>query len=399
MAGSESRIMVGRGPNGEPLVVSLDATGAMNTAAGATIGAVTIADGADVAQGALADVEVAAVGPASVIAILKRLRTLLTPPVAVGIAAAQVAAGAMLDGSDSTQGFLADAPVITDVAGTISGKLRGLVKWAFERMPASLGQKTKLLSLPVTLASDEDALAVTGTFFPVTQPVSLAVAPSTPVTGPIDIEVGGVPPQLDDTDKIAVSLYGKDSAAGDKELSVSGAGNLEVIASGPFTAVLSADAIAASTMYQIIDLSDAANYPHTATNQLILKRIRLNCEKDTIGIFRVKVGIVIENDGTDGSATWLHTFHLEANGNPTDGTDRFAQEHTFNLDCQVSAGALVNYVSNDVLAANALLKNDVARTSPVGTGNPGAGDLMVYVEEITDGGTIDVTISADYDTV
>jgi len=126
------------------------------------------------------------------------------------------------DGGDVTQGANADAAITSDLAGTLSGKIRGLVKWAYERMPASLGQKTKLLSLPVTLASDEDALAVTGAFFQVTQPVSLAVAPSTPVTGPIDIEVGGVPPQLDDTDKIAVSVYGEDAAAGDTPLHVDG---------------------------------------------------------------------------------------------------------------------------------------------------------------------------------
>jgi len=80
-------------------------------------------------------------------------------------------AGAIVDGGDVTQGTTTDAVIVTDAAGTVSGKLRGLVKWAFERMPASLGQKTKGASLPVTLASDEDALAVTGTFWQTTQPV------------------------------------------------------------------------------------------------------------------------------------------------------------------------------------------------------------------------------------
>jgi len=55
-------------------------------------------------------------------------------------------------------------------------------------------------------------------------------------------------------------------------------------------------------------------------------------------------------------------------------------------------------VSNEQLANDALLKNDVARTSPVGTANPAVGDLMVYVEEVTDGGTLDFVISADYNT-
>lgn len=68
----------------------------------------------------------------------------------------RIAAGGSVD-----IGAVADAAVVTDTTGSLSGKLRGLVKWAFERMPASLGQKAKAASLPVVIASDQDALAVT----------------------------------------------------------------------------------------------------------------------------------------------------------------------------------------------------------------------------------------------
>jgi len=67
------------------------------------------------------------------------------------------------NGANVPLGSTADAAVITDTTGTVSGKLRGLVKWAFERMPASLGQKTKSASLPVTLASDEDTVNTAAT--------------------------------------------------------------------------------------------------------------------------------------------------------------------------------------------------------------------------------------------
>lgn len=62
-----------------------------------------------------------------------------------------IAAGASAD-----IGAVADAAVITDANGSLSGKLRGLVKIFAERFPASLGQKTKANSLAVTLASDSD---------------------------------------------------------------------------------------------------------------------------------------------------------------------------------------------------------------------------------------------------
>lgn len=66
------------------------------------------------------------------------------------------------DGADVAEGATTDAAVVTDTTGTISGKLRGLVKWAFERMPASLGQKTMAASLPVVVASDQSAVPVSG---------------------------------------------------------------------------------------------------------------------------------------------------------------------------------------------------------------------------------------------
>ena len=57
--------------------------------------------------------------------------------------------------ASTAEGATTDAAVITDADGTLSAKLRGLVKWAFERMPASLGQKAMAASLPVVLASDQ----------------------------------------------------------------------------------------------------------------------------------------------------------------------------------------------------------------------------------------------------
>lgn len=64
-------------------------------------------------------------------------------------------AATIADGADVAEGATSDAAVVTDTTGTVSGKLRGLVKWAFERMPASLGSKTSANSLPVVVASDQ----------------------------------------------------------------------------------------------------------------------------------------------------------------------------------------------------------------------------------------------------
>jgi hypothetical protein len=57
--------------------------------------------------------------------------------------------------TNATIGLTTDTAIVTDTTGTLSGKLRGLVKWAFERMPQSLGQTTKAGSFPVVIASDQ----------------------------------------------------------------------------------------------------------------------------------------------------------------------------------------------------------------------------------------------------
>lgn len=86
-------------------------------------------------------------------------------------------AATIADGADVAEGSTTDAAVITDTTGTVSGKLRGLVKWAFERMPAALGQTTMTASLPVAIASNQSSIPVTGTFFQGTQPVSAVALP------------------------------------------------------------------------------------------------------------------------------------------------------------------------------------------------------------------------------
>lgn len=85
-------------------------------AGGAGGGAVTVADGADVTQGSTADSAWVS-GAGTVISLLKKIAS------GGGGSAVSIA-----DGSDAAEGTTTDAAVTTDIAGTVSGKLRGLVK-------------------------------------------------------------------------------------------------------------------------------------------------------------------------------------------------------------------------------------------------------------------------------
>lgn len=85
-------------------------------------------------------------------------------------------AATIADGADVAEGATTDVAVVTDTVGTVSGKLRGLVK-IFASVWDSGNGKLKVD------ASNSTGVGVTGTFWQATQPVSIASMPSTPVTG------------------------------------------------------------------------------------------------------------------------------------------------------------------------------------------------------------------------
>ena len=169
---------------------------------------------------------------------------------------------------------------------------------------------------------------------------------------------------------------------------------------------LGAEAVSASTAYVLVDLSDNTNFPHTETNAVHLLSLVLHTEKASDGVYDIWVGVVTENDVTNGSVDWVHVFHLEASGNPTDSTDRFAQQLDFTLggrnpqgvNCLITGGATSHFATAQTQADNVSWQNDTNRTSPVGaTTKPGVGDLVVWVEEVSGSGTLDFVLSAIYD--
>lgn len=73
-------------------------------------------------------------------------------------------------------GLLTEAAPASDTASSgLNGRLQRIaqrITSLIAQLPATLGQKTMAASLAVTLASDQPARAVTGTFWQATQPVS-----------------------------------------------------------------------------------------------------------------------------------------------------------------------------------------------------------------------------------
>ena len=78
-----------------------------------------------------------------------------------------------------------------------------------------------------------------------------------------------------------------------------------------FHAVLGAEAVAASTGYVLVDLSDTTNYPHSETNEAHLLGLTLSAETHSVGVFDIWVGVITEVDASNGTAYWLHCFHIQ----------------------------------------------------------------------------------------
>ena len=168
---------------------------------------------------------------------------------------------------------------------------------------------------------------------------------------------------------------------------------------------LGLEGVSASTPYVLIDLSDATNFPHTPTNYIDLLALFLNAEKAGAGVYDLWVGVVTENDNTDGSVNWLHVFHLQHVANVTDSTDRFAQSVDFTLGganvdglrCEIASGSQVGFVGNQGQADSANWDANVNRVGPAGNAMPAVGDIVVWVEEVSGSGTLDFSLTAIYE--
>lgn len=154
--------------------------------------------------------------------------------------------------------------------------------------------------------------------------------------------------------------------------------------------------ISADTAYLLVDLSDATDWPHTATNEVILKSVAMRGMVSGAHHWNLTVGVVVENDATDGTAVWVTNEHLIT------VTGVFAPpQRTFaagGLNLRAASSALTYGVANGHSELTAW-QNDTAISATVGTtGTVAVGDLVILADEITDGSTLDFSICVDYDT-
>lgn len=165
-------------------------------------------------------------------------------------------------------------------------------------------------------------------------------------------------------------------------------------------ATLVKEDLAADEGFILVDLSDTTNFPHSETGKIRIYTIDIEYEVKADGQFILYVGTIIEVDATDGSTKWLFAVDAETVSNPTDSTDRRHIRYHWpgGIDLEVSAGAMVNLISNVGDTNDVTWQTDVNLDSPVGdTSSPsGAGDLVAFLDETGGTGTFDFSITVEY---
>lgn len=155
--------------------------------------------------------------------------------------------------------------------------------------------------------------------------------------------------------------------------------------------------LAADEGFVVIDLSDVTNFPHTLTGKIKLYQLSGFLEIESTGQYIIYFGAILEVDATDGSTTWIAAVPVAHGGAATDRIE-FKFEWPGGIDLEISGGALVNVVGNSGHSGDVTWQTDTSLDSPVGDASnaPGAGDLVMYVDETGGTGTITVFVKADY---
>lgn len=155
-------------------------------------------------------------------------------------------------------------------------------------------------------------------------------------------------------------------------------------------------ALPGDTAYLLVDLSDTTNWPHTKTSRIILKDVQWYGSISGAHRWHSLLGVVTENDGTDGSVVFVHNQVL------TSLSGMFLSDHVWpehGVDLHVLDGIVENVASNLVQDDNVIWATTNAITATMGTtGTVAAGDLILYMDERTDGSTASFTLCIGYDT-
>ena len=154
--------------------------------------------------------------------------------------------------------------------------------------------------------------------------------------------------------------------------------------------------VSVDTPYLLVDLSDTTNWPHTATNEVIVRNIVAQGVVSGAHHWHLAIGVIVENDATDGTAVWITNLHLASLSGVFVPPQRGYKDGGLNL--RASGSALTYAVANGHSELTSW-QSDTAISATVGTSATVAvGDVVILADEITDGSTLGFSVCMDYDT-
>lgn len=137
---------------------------------------------------------------------------------------------------------------------------------------------------------------------------------------------------------------------------------------------------------ELVDLDDTTNFPHSNTDSVWVRRVTIDAIV-TSGSVLAYLGVVTENDDTDGSVKWLGKKKIDSNGQYVFD---FYTGDPRGLCLSLSSGVLDYIASSHGDTDDAAWANTVNLISPVGTSNPEAGDLVM---KFSPDASCDITVS------
>lgn len=167
------------------------------------------------------------------------------------------------------------------------------------------------------------------------------------------------------------------------------------IGSRPLTPYLSCyeTQVAADTWAILIDLSDNTNYPHVLTNRIILKSLRYSGNLNGAQRWHIRAGVVTGITTATTDIEWIHSSPLVRS---MFFDERWQlPEHGLSLSV---VNATLDRVATFEITSTAAITSSTEISTTVGvTGTVGVGDLILFMDEISDTATLDFFIDVGYD--
>ena len=151
--------------------------------------------------------------------------------------------------------------------------------------------------------------------------------------------------------------------------------------------------VSTDTWYILVDLSDTTNYPHAATNSIILKSLHYAGDLGTATHWDANVGVVTSIAATTTNIEWL--MRIPRNRLAQFDGRWWLPEHGLNL---AVTGGVLPFVGTIVSPTNAITSGTVLSGSAYITGTAEVGDLILYLDELADNVDFHFSICTAYDT-